>query len=112
DSLTQLLINAVKFTPNGGTIRLTATRTDAGSLRIQVTDTGMGIDPAHLSKIFEPFFTRYDVSRHSSGTFEFDKRGLGLGLSVAKAFVEMHGGEIHVASKMGEGTTFTIELPA
>ena len=112
DSLTQLLINAVKFTPNGGTIRLVATRTPEGRLRVAVADTGMGIEPENLAKIFEPFFTRYDVSRHSSGTFEYDKRGLGLGLSVAKAFVEMHGGQLTVESKLGMGTTFTMELPA
>ena len=123
DSLSQLLINAIKFTPNGGAIRLSAARTDLpspsgrgvgvdGKLQILVTDTGMGIEPDCLGKIFEPFFTRYDVSRHSSGTFEYDKRGLGLGLSVAKAFVEMHGGTLTVASELGKGTTFTLELPA
>lgn len=113
DSLVQLLINAIKFTPNGGAIRLSASRTGGeGKFLIAVTDTGMGIEPENLTRIFEPFFTRVDVSRHSSGTFEYDKRGLGLGLSVAKAFVEMHGGQIRVESKVGQGTTFTMELPA
>jgi signal transduction histidine kinase len=124
DSLVQLLINAIKFTPNGGTIRLSAARfnlpphptvprTEAAGerLRIAVSDTGMGIEPDHLARVFEPFFTRFDVSRHSSGTFEYDKRGLGLGLSVAKAFIEMHGGQMSVASELGKGTTFTVELP-
>ena len=59
----------------------------------------------------DPFFTAFDVSCHSSGTFEFDKRGLGLGLSVAKAFVEMHGGTLTVESVLQQGTTFTMELP-
>ena len=121
DSLVQLLINAIKFTPNGGTIWLSADRLPSppgrevggeGVLRIAVADTGMGIEPDNLSRIFEPFFTRHDVSRHSSGTFEYDKRGLGLGLSVAKAFVEMHGGNMSVASQVGQGTRFTLELPA
>ena len=123
DSLVQLLINAVKFTPNGGTIHLLAARVDLptpfgkgvggeGALRISVSDTGMGIEKDNLTRIFEPFFTRSDVSRHSSGTFEYDKRGLGLGLAVANAFVEMHGGRIRVASEVGKGTTFTMELPA
>jgi signal transduction histidine kinase len=111
DSLVQLLINAVKFTPNGGAIHLSASRTSEGSLRIVVADTGMGIEPENLARIFEPFFTRSDVSRHSSGTFEYDKRGLGLGLAVAKAFVEMHGGRLSVESQLGKGTTFTLELP-
>ena len=133
DALTQLLINAIKFTPNGGTIRLTAARERlnqpeaqatghadpaarapglSGKLHITVADTGMGIEPENLATIFEPFFTRYDVSRHSSGTFEYNKSGLGLGLSVAKAFVEMHAGTLTVASELGKGTTFTLELPA
>src|SRR4029077_7040954 len=83
-----------------------------GSLRIVVADTGIGIEPENLARIFEPFFTRSDVSRHSSGTFEYDKRGLGLGLAVAKAFVEMHGGRLSVESAPGRGSAFTIELPA
>jgi signal transduction histidine kinase len=112
DSLVQLLINAVKFTPNGGAIHLTASRTPEGSLQIVVADTGMGIEPENLARIFEPFFTRCDVSRHSSGTFEYDKRGLGLGLAVAREFVKMHGGRIGVESQLGKGTTFTMDLPA
>jgi signal transduction histidine kinase len=110
DSLVQLLMNAVKFTPNGGKICLSAMRTADGRLRIAISDTGMGIDPQALPRIFEPFFTRFDVSHHSSGTFEYDRRGLGLGLSVARAFIEMHGGEIQVVSKLEHGTTFTINL--
>jgi signal transduction histidine kinase len=112
DSLVQLLVNAVKFTPNRGTIRLHASRTAGNRLRITVADTGMGIDAASLPRVFEPFFTGFDVSRHSSGTFEYDKRGLGLGLSMAKTFVEMHGGTLTVESALGKGTTFTMELPA
>ena len=81
-------------------------------MRITVADTGMGIAPESLARIFDPFFTGFDVSRHSSGTFEYDKRGLGLGLSMAKTFVEMHGGKLTVESELGKGTTFTIELPA
>lgn len=122
DSLVQLLINAIKFTPNGGAIRLSATRDQANQpgapatgpgcvLRIAIIDTGMGIAPENLPRIFDPFFTGFDVSRHSSGTFEYDKRGLGLGLSMAKAFVEMHTGKLTVESEVGKGTTFTMELP-
>ncbi len=111
DSLVQILINAIKFTPDGGTIRVSAERIDR-SVRIAIADTGMGIESQDLVHVFEPFFTRVDVSRHSSGTFEYDKRGLGLGLSVAKAFVDMHGGKLTVASELGKGSTFTMELPA
>jgi signal transduction histidine kinase len=110
DSLVQLLINAVKFTPDGGTITLSA-RTSDRRLRISVTDTGQGIPYDSLARVFDPFFTGFDVSRHSSGTFEYDKRGLGLGLSMAKTFVEMHGGALTVESELSKGTTFVVELP-
>jgi signal transduction histidine kinase len=117
DALTQLLINAVKFTPNGGTIRLSASAAGEPGpvvgrvLHIDVTDTGMGIAADCLARVFDPFFTGFDVSRHSSGSFEYDKRGLGLGLSMAKAFVEMHGGTLSVDSELGKGTTFTMAVP-
>jgi signal transduction histidine kinase len=111
DCIDHLLLNAVKFTPDTGTIHLTAWRTAEPAVKIQVRDTGVGIDPTALPHVFEPFFTRFDVSRHSSGQFEFDRRGLGLGLSVVKAFVEMHGGVIDLESTPGKGSTFTINLP-
>ncbi len=111
DGLVQLLMNAVKFTPDGGIIRLEGQRLPDGGVQVAVTDTGKGIEADSLASVFEPFFTRLDVSRHSSGTYEYDRRGLGLGLSMVKAFVEMHAGRIRVASQPGQGTTFTIVLP-
>src|SRR5688572_7616257 len=112
DSLNHLLLNAIKFTPDGGRITLAADRSPSPpSLRIRVTDTGSGIDPASLEKLFQPFFTGYDVSHHSSGQYEHGRRGLGLGLSVVKAFVELHGGTVGVETEIGRGTTFTITLP-
>jgi signal transduction histidine kinase len=112
DVVFQLLVNAVKFTPDGGTIGVSARRLDDGGAEISVRDTGVGIDPASLARVFDPFFTRFDVSRHSSGVCEFDRRGLGLGLSLVKAFVEMHGGRVRVESAVGQGSAFTIVLPA
>lgn len=111
DSIVQLLINAIKFTPDGGSIVLAAKRQPDGSAAISVSDTGVGIDSISVQRIFDPFFTRFDVSKHSSGVFEFDRRGLGLGLSVVKAFVEMHGGKVQVQSELNKGTTFTLFLP-
>jgi signal transduction histidine kinase len=64
-----------------------------------------------LEKLFQPFFTGYDVSHHSSGQYEHGRRGLGLGLSVVKAFIELHGGTVGVETEIGRGTTFTITLP-
>jgi signal transduction histidine kinase len=112
DSVAQLLMNAIKFTPDGGTISLAARRLPDGGVEIRVRDTGVGIEPAGLARVFDPFFTRFDVSRHSSGSYEFDRRGLGLGLSVAKGFVEMHGGRVQAESELGKGSAFTILLPA
>jgi signal transduction histidine kinase len=111
DSVFQLLINAVKFTPDGGTVRLSARRTFGGGAEIRVSDTGVGLDAASLARVFDPFFTRFDVSRHSSGVYEFERRGLGLGLTVVKAFVEMHGGRVTAESEPGKGSTFIITLP-
>ncbi|MFO0965165.1 MAG: hybrid sensor histidine kinase/response regulator [Gemmataceae bacterium] len=111
DSVVQLLVNAIKFTPDEGRISLSVRRGADGAAEIRVADTGMGIDAEALPRIFEPFFTRFDVSQHCSGDFEFDRRGLGLGLAVVKAFVEMHGGRVDVESELGKGTTFTIRLP-
>jgi len=102
----------VKFTPDGGTIRVSARMFPNGAAEIRVADTGVGVDAASLPRLFDPFFTRFDVSRHSSGVFEFERRGLGLGLTVVKAFVEMHGGRVTVESEVGKGTTFTIHLPS
>lgn len=111
DSIVQLLANAIKFTPDGGAIRVAVRRTPDQGTQITVADTGVGIEPECLPRIFDPFFTRFDVSRHSSGDFEFDRRGLGLGLAVVKTFIEMHGGKVAVQSEVGKGTTFTVSLP-
>jgi signal transduction histidine kinase len=110
NALDHLLLNAIKFTPDGGQISVQTRRT-GDNVELAVRDTGVGIEPANQAKLFQPFFTGYDVSRHSSGIFEYNKQGLGLGLSMVKAFVDMHGGKIGVDSKPGQGTTFTIALP-
>jgi signal transduction histidine kinase len=110
DSINHLLLNAIKFTPDGGAISISASR-EANEVLIRVSDTGMGIEPGAMARVFDRFFTDFDVSHHSSGHFEYGKKGLGLGLSVVKAFVEMHGGKVEVHSEIGKGTTFTIRLP-
>ena len=112
DTVSHLLLNAIKFTPDGGAVTLSANRTEHGGAEIHVTDTGAGIDKECRSRLFEPFFTGFDVSHHSSGHYEYGRRGLGLGLSIARAFVEMHGGAILCQSEPGKGSTFTVKLPA
>lgn len=112
DSVDHLLLNAIKFTPDGGTVRLAARRPEGGGVAITISDTGVGMDADSLNRLFQPFFTSFDVSRHRSGVFEFDRRGLGLGLSLVKAFVEMHGGRVSAQSDKGRGSSFTISLPS
>jgi len=111
DSLNHLLLNAIKFTPDAGRITLAGQRTPDGGAEIRVSDSGRGIDEASRARLFEPFFTTFDVSQHASGLFEHQRRGLGLGLTVVKAFVEMHGGRVNVESEVGRGTTFIVTLP-
>jgi signal transduction histidine kinase len=92
-------------------IALRARRESDGSLIVQVTDTGSGIDEEAKARLFEPFFTGFDVAHHSSGQYEHMRRGIGLGLSIVRGWVEMHGGKISVESQAGRGSTFTIHLP-
>lgn len=106
--LVNLLDNAIKFTPAGGQISLSAETTDKACL-IRVADTGPGIPAADQPHIFERFYradkarSRVDVQSGSSGA--------GLGLSIAKALVEQNGGRITVASQPNAGAVFTVELP-
>lgn len=101
--LGNLLGNACKFTPRGGKISLDARKSDAGVL-FCVSDTGPGIAPKHLPRIFDRF---YQVDTSLSKT----TKGLGLGLRIVKDLVKLHGGKIWVDSKVGEGSRFYVELP-
>jgi len=102
--LINLLSNAIKFTPEGGTITVRVSRTPHEA-QVSVADTGVGIPPHALSRIFDQFYQAEPVStrRHE---------GLGLGLSIAKGLVELHGGRIWAESEPGQGATFTFTLPA
>ncbi|HXG35668.1 MAG TPA: ATP-binding protein, partial [Dehalococcoidia bacterium] len=96
-----LVHNAIKFTPEGGSVHVSS-RGDSQVVTLQVSDTGQGIDPQDLPRIFERFY-KVDRARGGSGT--------GLGLAVAKHIVEAHGGQISADSQLGRGSTFTIKLP-
>jgi two-component system phosphate regulon sensor histidine kinase PhoR len=96
-----LVHNALKFTPDGGTIRVSAEVTDAG-LAVHVKDNGAGILPEDLPRIFERFY-KADRARGGGGT--------GLGLAVARHTIEAHGGRITVESRPEEGSQFTFVLP-
>ncbi len=109
--LINLLTNAIKFTPDGGKISLSARLIASDEAEIVVEDRGVGLEPMALEHLFQPFFTQFDPSRHSSGDFGFCKRGLGLGLCIAKQFVDMHGGRIFAESVESGGTRITAILP-
>jgi signal transduction histidine kinase len=102
--LLNLLSNAVKFTPEGGRVGVTVTAAD-GVITIAVSDTGIGIAPEDQAAIFEEF---RQVGREDARKQE----GTGLGLTLAKKFVELHGGRIWVQSQVGQGSTFSFTLPA
>lgn len=111
DVITNLVVNAIKFTPDGGTIQVSADSIDADRVRVRISDPGIGINPADRPHLFEPFFTGNDTMHHSSGDYQYCKKGMGLGLCLVKAFVELHGGSISVNTAMGDGSTFTVTLP-
>jgi signal transduction histidine kinase len=97
-----IIINAAEAMHGTGELTIaTYPALDRNSILIEFTDTGEGIPAENFSRIFEPFFTTKDVGK-----------GTGLGLATSYGIIEDHGGKIFVRSKVGEGTTFTIELPA
>jgi len=98
-----LLSNAVKFTPDGGRVEVRAVCSD-GMVEVGVHDAGIGIASEDLGRIFEEF----QQAGRSEGR---SQEGTGLGLTLAKRFVEMHGGRIRVESELGKGSTFTFTLP-
>ena len=99
-ALSNLIGNAIKFTPAGGTIAVRAQATDE-SLEITVSDTGPGIPPEDLQRVFERYWQSDRTARH----------GAGLGLPIAKGIVEAHGGRIRIESGVGAGTTVSFTLP-
>jgi len=103
--VSNLVGNAIKFTPRGGRVDVTVSPEARGGASITVSDTGIGIEPAELPRIFDRF---YRGSRAS----EARGSGSGLGLAIVRGIVEMHGGTVMVESRLGAGTTFRVNLPA
>jgi len=101
--VSNLVDNAIKYTPAGGTVTVRA-QCDDGQVVLQVTDTGPGIPAADQPYLFDKFFRASNTPKDVVGT--------GLGLSIVKSIVDSHGGRIWVDSTLGEGTTFTVVLPA
>ena len=101
--LSNLIGNAIKFTPAKGEICVSCQRTgpEGEELQISISDTGEGIAPEKIKTIFERFSQLHNQ----------DRRGIGLGLYIAKMMIEEHPGRIWVKSKLGEGSTFHFTLP-
>lgn len=100
--LSNLLLNAIKYTPQQGALKVRLTE-DAGRAVLYVSDTGRGIHADLLSKVFDPFVSGDSPSGH----------GLGVGLAIAREYVELHGGTIHATSPgVGRGSEFVVTLPA
>ena len=102
--LTNLIGNAIKFTPVHGRVTVSASRNGGESVQLSVSDTGAGVPPDEKEKIFAKFYRVAEVNGENS-------KGTGLGLAIAKALVELHGGKIWVESEEGGGSTFYFTLP-
>lgn len=103
--LFNLLSNAMKFTPDGGSIDVCARTTDSGFIEFSVTDTGIGISVSGQEKLFQPF-------RQLDSPDAAKVAGTGLGLSICKNIVELHGGRIWIESEVGKGSRFSFTIPA
>ena len=99
-----LLDNAIRYTPERGTVTLSVSRDERDAL-ISVSDNGRGIPLKSQARVFERFY-RVDKDRSR------DRGGTGLGLSIVKHVVELHGGHVSLDSELGEGSTFTVRLPS
>ncbi|MBI5834034.1 MAG: PAS domain S-box protein [Armatimonadetes bacterium] len=112
DVVANLLMNAIKFTPDGGQVTITAGLCeDNDHCWFSVRDNGIGIPEADRPFIFEQFFGTLNTSHHSSGQYEFNTRGPGFGLAVVRKFVAVHRGRIDLVSTPGSGSCFTVTLP-
>ena len=98
-----LLLNAKDAMPNGGELRVSTLAN--GHVEARIADTGSGIAPEHLKRIYDPFFTTKTTPKPG------DRRGTGLGLSVSYGIIQEHAGKIHVESAVGAGTTFHLQFP-
>ncbi len=103
-ALANLLSNALQYTPRGGKVRISVAPPNGGWMDIDVTDTGAGIDPEHLPRIFDRFY-RADRSRSQY------PQGLGLGLAIVKSILALHGGTVAIKSAPGAGTTVVLKFP-
>jgi signal transduction histidine kinase len=103
EALNNLISNAIKYTPKNGEVKLECQQKE-NILVIKIFDTGIGIPPEEIPRIFEEFYRASNVAKDS-------ETGTGMGLSIVKQIIDRHNGKIYVESKLGEGSVFTVELP-
>jgi two-component system sensor histidine kinase GlrK len=103
--LNNLLDNALRYTPAGGTVRVACRDLQPGTLQVTVSDSGPGIPPQDLPHLFERFY------RSAANQANSHRKGYGLGLAISREIVRAHGGEIWATSEHGHGTTFVFTLP-
>lgn len=107
----ELIQNAIKFTPDGGSVEVSLFSQDSDKLIIQVKDNGIGIPGDKLTDIFEKFYEIQDIYSHSTSKTSFMGGGMGIGLSLVKEIITAHRGRILVESEPEKGSLFTVELP-
>jgi signal transduction histidine kinase len=119
-ALYHLIVNAIKYTPDGGKVTLSTrpvvTEDDVPGVEVAVRDTGIGLDPEHHELVFEKFYQVGSVAIHSSGKTTFKGGGPGLGLAIVRGVARAHGGKVWVESKGHDevnfpGSTFYLRLP-
>lgn len=109
DIIENLTLNAIKFTPDGGVVKIRCSLQLGDRVMISVQDQGPGISESEYPKLFQPFYSG-DVMTHSTGEVGYQKRGIGLGLAIVKHFVDLHHGTVQVASSP-MGSTFSVTIP-
>ena len=120
-ALYQLMVNAIKYTPDGGTVTVSTRPVvmeegDAPGVQVEIRDTGIGLDPEHHELVFEKFYQVGSVALHSSGKTTFKGGGPGLGLAIVRGVARAHGGKVWVVSPRHDeeqfpGSTFYLQLP-
>lgn len=108
--LVNLLLNAIRFTPDNGRITIRA-KDEKDDIRVEVEDNGIGIPMDKLSSIFESFYEAQDTDKHSSGSIEFKSGGMGLGLTIAKNIIDAHNAKIWVESEVDKFSNFIFTIP-
>ncbi len=110
-AMTNLISNAVRFTPDGGQVSVRV-HAQCGLVIFDISDTGIGIEAKELPLIFEKFYEVKNSNEHTSGSYQFGSSGLGLGLATVRSILDAHGASIEVESVKGQGSSFRFALPA